>query len=182
MCWDCYDHPKGDPYKIFRQGGVPVEDFDDEIPFRHSPRRVKKKGARAKENRGCPGNNNGEHVYVWTTEFNVEDLFFRFYGFHKYERERCCGCNSRRRGTRLTEEYVKIKERRYRKLTAGGEFNVKRGEPVPMRYRGGIKRLPSYWAYAWENFDEDYQKFRKDYIKMYGRNDYVYGNRYDWWF
>jgi hypothetical protein len=45
MCWDCYDHPKGDPYKIFTQGGVPIEDFDEE-PVKHQKKTRRKKGKR----------------------------------------------------------------------------------------------------------------------------------------
>jgi hypothetical protein len=42
MCWDCYANPGGDPYKNFKRGGVEVEDFDDEVKYRHPKRRTKK--------------------------------------------------------------------------------------------------------------------------------------------
>lgn len=94
MCWDCRDHPKGDPYKIFTQGGVPVEDFDDEIRYRHAPRNKKRK-PKAK---GCPENNNNAHVYVWVTETRYH-YKYTVYGFQKdktrpytVDLKVCCGC------------------------------------------------------------------------------------------
>lgn len=182
MCWDCGDNPKGDPYKIFRQGGVPVEDFEEEIRYRHAPNKKKKaKSPRAQANRGCQMNDGKEHIYVWTTERNIEDLFFRFYKFHKWESEYCCGCGMRR-GSRLTERYLKVKDRKFKKLTNGAEFNVKRGEPVPMRWRFRRSVIPSYSHFSWEDRDEDYMTYRAEYIKQNGYNDYVHGNRYTWWF
>lgn len=180
MCWDCWGNKGGDPYKIFTQGGVDVEDFEEE--FRHTPsRKYKKKNKRKKAKPGCVGNDGKAHVYVWTTERNVEDLFFRFYGFHKYEKKVCIGCG-RRDGTQLTERYIKIKDRRYNKLTKGGEFNVKRGEPVPRGWRYRPNRFPSYGLYSWETYDEDYKSYRAAYIKEHGYNERVHGNRYAWWY
>jgi hypothetical protein len=95
MCWDCYDHPKGDPYKIFTQGGVPVEDFDDEVRYRHAPRKNKAKKPKAK---GCPANDFKAHVYVWVTETHY---YSRYNGYGFYEDKTrpytvdcktCCGC------------------------------------------------------------------------------------------
>lgn len=182
MCWDCWANRKGDPYKIFRRGGVPVEDFDEEIRYRHAPNKKKKsKSPRSKDNRGCQMNDGGPHIYVWTTERNIEDLFFRFYGFHKWEKEYCCGCGIRR-GTQLTERYLKVKERKYKKLTNGAEFNVNRGEPVATRrWSSRYQYLPGYSFFQWEDRDEEYKAYRSEYIKKNGYNEYVDGNRYSWW-
>lgn len=92
-------------YTYFRQGGVGTEDFEDE--FRH----VKSAKTKARPKKGCPGNDYNEHVYVWVAETRdapwlSEDLFFEFYGFHKYEYKVCAGCDKRMK-YRLSAEYTK---------------------------------------------------------------------------
>lgn len=92
-----------DTHADFIHGGVPVEDFADE------PVRWKKKSKREtpKKKPGCPGNDGGPHIYIWTTEKNFEDLFYKFFGFHKREFRYCAGCGKNaKRGSRYTEKYV----------------------------------------------------------------------------
>lgn len=95
-------------HQHFVQGGVDVDDFEEEYAFNH--KRISKKKTRPKK--GCPGNDYNEHVYVWVpdtedTPWRSDDkLFFDFYGFQKYEREICAGCDKRMR-MRLTVEYTK---------------------------------------------------------------------------
>lgn len=185
MCRDCYSDPAWDEIHYRRQGAVDVDDFYKEVNYQTRMKgRGWSRGGSHKQNgkprkRGCPANNNKAHVYVWTTENNIEDLFFRFYGFHKWEKEFCCGCDNRR-GRRLTERYLNIKDRKYKKLTNGAEFNVKRGEPVAQSWRFRRNIIPSYSMFEWETNDEEYMEYRKDYIKKNGYNSYVHGNRYSW--
>jgi len=98
--WDRGEAPN---HADFIHGGVGEEDFAD--TFRH----VKAaKRDRPKKKPGCPGNDGGPHIYVWTTEYNIEDVFFKFFGFHRTERQYCAGCGkSAKRGSRHTERYVK---------------------------------------------------------------------------
>jgi hypothetical protein len=91
-----------DTHADFIHGGVDIDDFDDVI--RH---RKKAKKVRPKKKPGCPGNEGKAHIYVWTTEFNFEDCFFKFFGFHKYEKKFCAGCNKKAYATRKTEQYIK---------------------------------------------------------------------------
>lgn len=161
MCWDCNNNDKGDPYKNFRRGGVEVEDFDDEPRYRKvthgtafewNNKAVRR--ARMKSRPGCPENNMKAHLYVWTTELESEKtLFFRFFGFHKYEREVCCGCD-KVRGTRNSERYIKRKDRAWEKIES-----MPKGEPVPRRYRW---RGISYSYFSWENYNDEYMAFRKE--------------------
>jgi hypothetical protein len=168
MCWDCYDHPKGDPYKMFRQGAVSVEDFDDDLRVRHAKRRAPK--ARSVRLRGCPGNEGKAHVYVWTSEGQyyeiAEDIFYKHFGFHKKESKVCAGCG-RKDGYRLTEAYEKRKEREYRKRFGGPE-NVLRGEPVK---RYGWRRH-SFYSFTWEKYDEEYERKVRDYYQRIGAKYY----------
>lgn len=177
MCKHCWDYNETDHHKDFIRGGVRAEDFDDIPRYRHPKRRTKKKSARAKKNHGCTGNDNGPHVYVWTTETQVEDLFFRFYGYHKFEKEVCVGCRNYRR-KQTTARYEKIRARVYKKMY-GGPFDVKRGSPVP-KYQWR-NRKPSYDYFSWEVYDEKFIEYRRQYIEKYGENIYTMGNKYDWW-
>lgn len=93
-------------HKQFVQGGADLNDFEETVKYvkRSLPKRPKKK-------RGCEGNDFGPHVYVWVAETEVtpwtqDDLFFEFYGFHKYEYKVCAGCKKRVK-YRLSEEYTK---------------------------------------------------------------------------
>jgi hypothetical protein len=137
-----------------RQGAVEASDFDDEPKYRHPKRRAKKARARSLTRTPCPEAEDGKHVYVWVpyiSEYSYynEDVFYKHYGWHKRETKTCCGCLATA-GSRETERYLKTKDRRWRKLT-GGEYEVKRGEPVP---RWG--RWAGYQNFVWENYDEDY--------------------------
>lgn len=155
MCRCCKMDPSEDARYRLRQGEIPIEDFDEEVRYRRPSRgrgySYNKK--RKREPRGCPANNNKAHVWVWTTEKEITDIFFNYFGFHKRETKVCCGCGKVSK-TRETEEYMRRKERAWRKRT-GGEFNVKRGEPVSRysRYRG-----KSFWSFSWEMEDPKYQE------------------------
>lgn len=174
MCWDCNYNDKGDPYKNFTRGGVEVSDFEDEIPYRHPPRKSKKKGN--KKYPGCEGNDGKAHVYVWTSETMPTDyLFYRYFGFHRTEWKICVGCG-KRNGTRKTEQYEARKEREYNKRY---KPVIKRGEPVSRRYRRG-GYVPSSKYYQWEQHNEGYVAYRKEYIKKYGFNSKVWGPS-GWW-
>lgn len=136
-----------------RQGAVPIEDFDEEIRYR-KPGRGNGYGRnrkRVRENRGCPANDFKGHVWVWTSEREVTDIFFKHFGFHKRESRICCGCGKVSK-TRESEEYMRRKEHAWRKRT-GGEFNVKRGEPVSRYRRWGR----SFYAFSWEMDDPEYK-------------------------
>lgn len=105
MCSCCKMDPRDVKIMRMRQGAVGVEDFYKEVNY--TPKK-KVKAKPAKQTRpGCSGNEGKRHIYVWTTEFNLEDLFFKFFGFHKYEKKFCAGCSKRQYGTRKTERYVR---------------------------------------------------------------------------
>lgn len=161
MCWDCYNDGI-DPYKEFRQGGVSIEDFDEEIKYRH-PKNKKKSRAVKKTRAGCPETDYSAHVYVWTTEREVENLFFKFYGYHARESEICVGCGKKRK-SRHTEKYEKRKAREWKKVY-GDEFSVKRGEVVPRAAYG-----PSYRWWHWESRDQKFREFREEYARTHGEN------------
>lgn len=166
MCSDCY--PYGiDPYKEFTQGGVGIEDFDDEIRYRHAKR--KNKAQKVKTRAGCPENEFKAHVYVWTQEFEEKNIFFKFYGFHARESEVCAGCGKKRK-SRYSEQYEKRKAREWKKKY-GDEFSVKRGEPISRFGKG-----PRYSWWHWEYNDEEFRAFRKEWAIKHGGNPY-----YLWW-
>lgn len=117
MCWDCYATPGGDPYKIYVQGGVPIDDFDKEVNYqtRMKGRGYKSKRSKKPKDRGCVGNDMGAHVYVWTVEENKDSFYswmmpneeyFKQTGFYRYEYLRCAGCG-RLKKQRYTEEFAK---------------------------------------------------------------------------
>ena len=170
MCWDCYANKGGDPYKDFRRGKVEVSDFDDEFryvkaggktQFEWSNKATRRARQKPKPRAGCPENNMKAHLYVWTTELESEKtIFFRYYGFHKYQREVCCGCGKRRK-TEFSERYIKRKDRAWEKL----DNPFPKGEPVSRYYRW---RGTKYSYFVWESYDEDYMAFRRAEIDRLG--------------
>lgn len=165
MCKNCYSDPAWDELHYRRQGAVDIEDFDDEPRYRKpgSSTGYNYNNKSKRVPRGCPENNNKSHVWVWTTEFEPTDIFFEHFGFHKRESKVCCGCGKIDK-TRETEEYMRRKEHEWRKRT-GGEFEAKRGEPLPLRGRYRIGA--SFWAFRWEDYDEEYYaKYNEWYEKM----------------
>lgn len=151
-----------------RQGAVEIEDFDEEIRYRKptggSPwGGWNKKKPRKKTRPGCPENNFGPHLFVWTTELESEKtIFFQFFGFHKYHREVCCGCK-KQRGTEESERYTKRKDREWEKL-----YSLPKGEPVARwTYKGRPRRVHYKW-FTWESHNEEYQKFKKEIIDRRG--------------
>lgn len=172
MCKAC----KMDPSEVARfrqrQGAVDAEDFYKEVNYRPK----KKVSTRVRRTRpGCAANDNGPHVYVYTTEHNIADLFHQFYGYHKWEKSICCGCGKSGHKSRLTERYEKVKSRKWNKRY-GGEFNVQRGKPLSYWGRHG----PSYGYWAWENYEDDFNEFYRTYMTQHGWTRAVYGNQYHW--
>ena len=108
--WDGED----DPHADFLHGGVDLSDFEDEV--RH--RKKRGKTAYKKKKRGCPGNDFGPHIYVWTTEyfrrdgsfdewtFQYEKDFWDRNGFNRREYKTCVGCLQRVK-SRYTEQFAK---------------------------------------------------------------------------
>lgn len=102
-----------DNHADFVHGGVDPSDFEDEV--RHRKKRGK---ARPKKKRGCPENDFGPHVYVWTTEYfrsdggfddwihHYEKDFWDRNGFNRREYKTCVGCLQRVK-SRYTEEMKK---------------------------------------------------------------------------
>lgn len=104
--WDKGEEPN---HADFIHGGVGVDDFEKEVNYQT---RTKKNKARAPRVRGCQGNDNGPHVYVWTTE-HVNDWlafyggdFYERSGFHRREYKTCCGCG-KVANSRYTDEMAK---------------------------------------------------------------------------
>lgn len=160
MCSGCKMDDKDVQVMYARQGAVEVSDFDEEPRYRKVTTgkrwNYNKKKPRKKTRPGCPENNFGPHLFVWTTELESEKtLFFKFYGFHKYQREVCCGCG-KRRNSELTERYIKRKDRAWEKFS-----DLPKGEPVPRwRYRGTPRRV-HYSYFTWENEDKGFAAFKK---------------------
>lgn len=156
MCKSCKMDPSEVKRLRERQGAVEVSDFDDEPRPRHPKRRAKKGRPRSATRNPCPETEDGKHVYVWAgylVPWGGEDkVFYEHFGFYRREIKTCCGCMATTGYHRFTERYMKIKERKWRQLT-GGEFAVKRGEPLGRnnrwRYRG-------FWSFAWEDDDVEY--------------------------
>lgn len=161
-CWCCsYDQ---NSHKDYIRGGVDASDFEDEVRYRHPKRRAKKSRARSQTRTPCPHTEDGKHVYVWTAYESVwnnkDKIFYRYFGFYREEIQVCCGCGVTKGWHRPTERYMKVKDRKWRKLT-GGEFDVKRGEPVSRRWG------TSYRYFTWESQDEGYRQAIKDYELSY---------------
>lgn len=136
-------------YRDFKDGAVAPEFGEEEINY--SPKKRRKNSV--KKYPGCPGNDRGSHVYIWTTEYNTPNLFSDYYGFHKREKKICAGCEHIDK-TRLTDEYRerndKFKEKRAR-----------RGERI--------------WKWiSFEDYDEDYRAARKHCRDRYGWHEYIY--------
>lgn len=180
MCWDCYNHDKGDPYKNFRRGGVDISDFDDEI--KHKSKSRKKNKAKSPKP-GCEGNDGGSHIYIWTYECNQPSAFSDFYGFEKYEFKVCVGCKKfapnryKSPNNRRTERYNKIAEKKYRKIY-GDEFTVTKGINSP-RSLSFKNSKPSMRHFSWEKHDEDFMAFRDESRRKrpfdFEYFDYLYG-------
>lgn len=104
MCYDCWGY-SDDLRRDFRAGKVEIYDFKEEVNYQ---KRLRKRDRKPRKRYpGCPGNNGGSHVYVYTTEGNYDDLFYRYFGFHKIERSMCCGCRKPKGKTRVTAKYEK---------------------------------------------------------------------------
>lgn len=165
-------------HKDFIRGGVEADDFDKEVNYQTRIKGRGFKGRKKEKTRpGCPENNYGPHIYVWTTEFEEEDLFFKHYGYHKREREFCAGCGKRRHGSRVTERYEKVRKRKYEKMYGDGT-NVPRGTPRPRR-RGDRKPTYKYWS--WEKYDEAFvTKVEAHNAKHHGWEGKYYISGYLW--
>lgn len=154
MCKACKMDPSEVDTFYRRQGMVDVEDFDEEPRYHKpgvkSPWHRNKKKPRTK--RGCSANGGKAHVWVWTSEYEITDIFYKHFGFHKKETKVCCGCGHKSK-TRETEEYLRRKEKAWRKITGGAEFGVPRGAPVSRYGRWGR----SFWSFAWEMEDPEYK-------------------------
>lgn len=154
MCKKCYSDPAWDEIRYRRQGMVDIEDFDEE-PRYHKVNRGRKWAYSKKRprgpKRGCSGNEGKGHVWVWTSESEPTDIFYKHFGFHKKESKVCCGCGIIAK-SRETEEYMRRKERAWTKLT-GGAFSVTRGEPVGRIRRWGDR----FWSFQWEMEDPAYK-------------------------
>jgi len=75
-------------YKDFRRGGFEDEFWDEDELVDHRPSSKAKK----KYSRGCKGNENKEHVYVWVPwSWNSISRM-------QWEELRCCGCEKRKHG------------------------------------------------------------------------------------
>lgn len=103
MCKHCWDWNEGVHHKDWVRGYEEPEDFEKEVNYK--PKKKDKAGPKKKP--GCPGNEGKSHVYVYTTEYNIEDLFFLYFGFHKTEKRICAGCGKSGYKTRVTERYRK---------------------------------------------------------------------------
>lgn len=137
------------PYRDFKDGAVDEE--YGEVEVNYTPRRKNKKVHKKKP--GCPANEGKSHIYIYTTEFNMEDVFFKYYGFHKWEHSVCCGCGKKARKSRKTERYEK---------------------------KFGNKMRQHRWTDA-EYEDEGYAEFRKKWVVQRGCTPELYGNRYLGW-
>jgi len=176
MCSMCKMDPRDVAILRQRQGAVEVDDFYKEVNY--TPRKKKTKRVREKRTRpGCPENNNGPHVYIWTTEtvgarlystYLMHDMFYDYFGYSKWKYEVCAGC-LKGRGREHSDRYEKAKERKWNKLPS-----IDKGEPVS-RWARGRRGMVSYRYWNWENEDEVYNQMRRDYINRNGWTRYVYG-------
>ena len=141
-------------HKDFIRGGVDESDFADEFRVVNLKNKTKKSRPRSATRTPCSATENGRHVYVWEPyewRPGKERVFYRYFGYHKYEQQVCCGCLTTKGWRRETEQYLKVKERKWRKVT-GGEFGVKRGEPV-QRWR---RFKDTFYNFVWEDNDDGY--------------------------
>ena len=166
MCKHCWDDTETDHHKDFIRGGVPIDDFEKEVNYQKN---IKKKNKKSKTRPGCPGNEYKAHIYVWTTETAFRDFFYDYYGFSKTQHRVCVGCG-KHNGSKPSDEYLKVKERRWAKLAT-----PENGVPVSRwRYRRN-RHLVVFKYWSWENYDEDYRKARREYIDRNGWPSYLYG-------
>lgn len=115
--WDKDESPN---HADFVHGGV------DEDDFVGTTRHKKKAPTKARtRRRGCPENDGGPHVYVWTSESYsswctfYEENFFKENGYFRREYLLCCGCK-RYKKSRYTEEMQK-------RIAKFGWYNVNYG-------------------------------------------------------
>lgn len=173
MCSSCKMDPHEEKRFRYRQGAVDVDDFYIEVNYqtRMKGRGFKRKNEKPKTRPGCPENDFGPHVYVWTTEGQIEDLFFRYFGFHKYQRRICAGCG-KMDGTKHSDAYHERNEREYNKRYPSTAFTIKRGAPVGRREIRSNYRPKLRW-FSFESYDDGYVKYEKDYIARNGWNSFV---------
>lgn len=173
MCKACKMDPREVARLYERQGAVDVDDFDKEVNYqtRMKGRGYSRGGShkqKAKTRPGCPGNDYKAHVYVWTTESEEDDFFSDYYGFHKRQHRICAGCN-KFNGSKLSDEYMKVKERKWQKIAT-----PEKGVPVPRwRWRNGRITF-RYWN--WESYDKDYMAAKRAYIQRNGWPAYLYNS------
>lgn len=145
--------------KDFIRGGVDESDFADEFRHISLKKKTKKSRPRSETRQPCPVAEDGKHVYVWVgyeSDYGNDKIFYEYFGYYRSEILRCCGCNVSKGYGRESERYMKTKEHKWRKLT-GGEFAVKRGEPVSRRRRWG----GNFYSYSWEREDPGYMSLIK---------------------
>lgn len=159
MCKACKMDPSTEAIFRKRQGAVEVEDFDDEVRYRKPNRKTKSSRPRSATRAPCPVSEDGKHVWVWVgydSPYSDSDkIFYEHFGFYRREIKTCCGCMVTSGFGRDSERYMKIKERKWRKVTGGGEYAVKRGAPVS---RWGRRWGGSFYSFSWESYDEDYME------------------------
>lgn len=156
-----------DQHADFVRGGVNENDFADDFPWRSKARKSKKK----KRYPGCTGNDNGPHIYVWTTEGQESTLFYKHFGFAKFEKQTCCGCGKVWK-TRDSERYEKIKHRKWTKLYGDGT-NQPRGRVLSWKDRR-FNRMPGYSYWAWESLDDEYVAKVRKHNQQAGWGDYIF--------
>lgn len=153
MCKACQAYKKEyAETQDIRQGRVEPDDFEREVNYK--PKK-KVKSSRRYSGTGCAGNDGGPHVRVWTASDGWDGEFFRkHYGYYKYERYVCVGCGAGFK-TRLSERYMKVKERKWAKKP-----DFPKGEPLS-RWGRGRKRF-KWWD--WEDEDPTYAAAYKEHI------------------
>ena len=126
-----------------RYGLINADDGWEETPHRKAGKTKARKRVP-----GCPENDGGPHVYVWTTEGMQKGLFFEYFGFHRAEHKICAGC---RKGAPYRSGATRRPTERY----------VKKFKPVGRYCR------PEYEH-------EGYRAFRNQYIDRHGWPSYLY--------
>lgn len=148
----------------YRAGAVEPDDFDREFDYQTKVARNRKSRPEwLVDSSGCSGNDNGPHIYVWTTEVfgryphspRGGDFFYKVFGWDKYEYNVCVGCEQTGKYKRLTQRYEAVKERKYRNMYGDGS-NQPRGNPAPRYGYGYPLRKPAFWHWNWEKHDEKF--------------------------